>query len=202
MTDHYFSDTPGSPDVRQHKTVNLRGQEYAVQVASGTFSPGGLDRGTKVLLDTTPPPTPTGVAVDVGCGWGPLTLALATEAPRATVYAVDVNPRARDLTAANAQAAGCDNVTVIAPDDYPDTLAIDTLWSNPPIRIGKKALHELLTTWLHRLAPQGNAWLVVAKHLGAPSLLSWLNTAHDGAFTADRFGRDKGFHVIRVTKTP
>ena len=202
MTDHYFSDTPTSPDQRHTKTVSLRGRDYSVQVASGTFSPGGLDRGTKILLDLAPAPQPSGVAVDVGCGWGPITLALAAEAPDATVVGVDVNARARELTAINAQRAGFDNVSVMGPDEFPTDTPIDTLWSNPPIRIGKKALHELLTTWLNRLSPDGNAWLVVAKHLGAESLLSWLNTAHDGAFSANRFGRDKGFHVIHVTKTP
>ena len=202
MTDHYFSDTPASVDQRHTKTVSIRGRDYVVQVASGTFSPGGLDRGTKVLLDLAPAPSPSGVAVDVGCGWGPISLALAADAPDAEVFAVDVNPRARELTATNAHKAGANNVRVIDPDEFPDNTPIDTLWSNPPIRIGKKALHELLTTWLHRLSADGNAWLVVAKHLGAESLLSWLNTAHDGAFSATRFGRDKGFHVIHVTRTP
>jgi 16S rRNA G1207 methylase RsmC len=200
MTDHYFSDTPASVDQRQDKTLSLRRVTYTVQVASGTFSPGGVDRGTRVLLDTVPPPTPSEVVVDVGCGWGPITLALAAEASDAHVFAVDVNPRARELTAINAQRAGFTNVTVISPDEFPDNTTIDTLWSNPPIRIGKKALHELLTTWLHRLSPEGNAWLVVAKNLGAESLLTWLNTSHDGVFVAKRFGRDKGFHVIHVTK--
>ena len=200
MTDHYFSDTPASPDQRRTKDVTLRGRTFSVEVASGTFSPGGVDRGTRVLLETVPAPAASGVAVDVGCGWGPVTLALAISAPDATVFAIDVNPRARDLTAINAQTAGLDNVTVMAPEDFPADTAIDTLWSNPPIRIGKKALHELLTTWLHRLAPDGDAWLVVAKNLGAESLLTWLNTAHEGAFVAQRFGRDKGFHVIHVTK--
>jgi len=201
MTDHYFSDTPASPDSRRTTEVSLRGRDYVVQVASGTFSPGGLDRGTKVLLDTVPTPAPGGVAVDVGCGWGPLTLALGAEVATATVFAVDVNPRALDLTAVNAQSAGLSNVSVIAPEDFPGHLTVDTLWSNPPIRIGKKGLHELLTTWLHRLSPDGDAWLVVAKHLGAESLLTWLNTSHQGAFHASRYARDKGFHVIHVTKT-
>jgi len=202
MTDHYFSSSPASPDHRESKTVSLRGRDYVVQVASGTFSPGGLDRGTAVFLESVPVPSPSGVLVDVGCGWGPVTLALAAEAPHATVYAVDVNPRARDLTTINARAAGLSNVTVISPEDFPADQTIHTLWSNPPIRIGKNALHELLTTWLHRLSPDGDAWLVVAKNLGAQSLLTWLNTAHDGAFSATRFNRDKGFHVIQVTKTP
>jgi 16S rRNA (guanine1207-N2)-methyltransferase len=202
MSDHYFSPTPHSPDRRSNKTLTLRGTTFDVQVASGTFSPGGLDRGTRVLLETAPPASPVGTLVDLGCGWGPITLALATGSPDATVFAVDINERARELTALNAAHHGLTHVTVIGPEEYPDDTPIDTLWSNPPIRIGKKALHELLTTWLHRLAPHGEAWLVVAKNLGAQSLTRWLAENHEGAFIAERIGRDKGFHVIRVRRSP
>lgn len=201
MSDHYFSESPASPDRRAEKTLTLRGTPFDVQVASGTFSPGGLDRGTAVLLATVPDPPQSGVFVDVGCGWGPLTLALSSHSPDATVFAVDVNQRALELTTINAEKAGCRNVRAITPDQFPENTPIDLLWSNPPIRIGKKALHELLTTWLHRLADTGEAWLVVSKNLGAESLLRWLNAGHDGVFTAERMGRDKGFHVILVRKT-
>jgi len=199
MTEHYFSPHPTASDRRGEKTLTLQGIDYRVEVASGTFSAGGLDKGTAILLKSVPPPPTTGVMVDLGCGWGPITLALAAASPEATVFAVDVNQRALDLTAANATRAGLSNVTVITPEDFPDQ-PIDTLWSNPPIRIGKKALHELLTTWLHRLAPEGDAWLVVSKNLGAESLTAWLNSAHEGAFVAKRVTRDKGFHVLHVTR--
>jgi len=202
MSDHYFSPLPHSADRRTTKTLTLRGTTFVVQVASGTFSPGGLDRGTRVLLETAPEPPPTGTLVDLGCGWGPLTLALATSSPDATVYAVDINERARQVTALNASSHGLTHVSVIDPDDYPENTPIDTLWSNPPIRIGKTALHALLTTWLNRLAPDGEAWLVVAKNLGAESLTRWLKESHEGAFGAERVGRDKGFHVIRIRRSP
>lgn len=202
MADHYFSDTPDSPDRRTTKQVTIRRHTFSVEVASGTFSPGRLDKGTRVLLATAPAPSPTGVLVDVGCGWGPITLAMASESPDARVIAVDTNSRARLLTAKNASTAGLTNVTVVAPDSVADDTVVDTLWSNPPIRIGKQALHGLLGTWLHRLGPRGEAWLVVAKNLGAESLLAWLNTSHAGVFDAARVGRDKGFHVIRVTRVP
>ena len=201
MSDHYFSESPASSDRRTRKTLTLRGQSFEVEVASGTFSPGGLDRGTAVLLDTVSDPTPEGVLVDVGCGWGPITLALASTAPQARVFAVDVNRRALDLTRTNADRAHLTNVTTVTPEEFPEGTAIDTLWSNPPIRIGKRALHELLATWLNRLSDSGEAWLVVAKHLGAESLLRWLNTSHEGAFRAERVGRDKGYHVIRVVRS-
>ena len=200
MTDHYFSSDPQSPARLGVVEVNLRGHHYSVAVASGTFSPGGLDRGTAVLLAHAPTPPLTGVLVDVGCGWGPVTLALAKNAPDSTVLAVDTNPRARELTSRNAASAGAGNVQVMSPEEVPDSLVVDCVWSNPPIRIGKKALHELLAGWLYRLSPTGQAWLVVAKHLGAESLTRWLNTDLDGAFVATRYARDKGYHVIKVTR--
>jgi 16S rRNA G1207 methylase RsmC len=205
MTEHYFSPTPGVPQNRRRTDVTIRGVDYSVAVASGTFSPGGLDRGTTVLLAEVPdPPASIHTALDLGCGWGPITLALANalakSSPEATIWAVDINERARDLTADNASQAGHDNVSVIDPDGFPDGQTVDLIWSNPPIRIGKKALHELLTTWLNRLSDAGEAWLVVGKHLGAESLVTWLNNDLDGAFLATRHARDKGFHVIQVTR--
>src|SRR5690606_17199309 len=96
--------------------------------------------------------------------------ALAIRAPEATVWAVDVNARALELCAANAERLGLANVRCVRPDDVPVDLRLDALYSNPPIRIGKAALHELLASWLDRLRPGCEAHLVVQKHLGADSL--------------------------------
>ena len=200
MTEHYFSTDPRTPDRRRRVSVRLAGRELELDVASGTFSSSGLDRGTKVLLDNVAPPPHSGTLVDLGCGWGPIALTLGLSSPDAEVFAVDVNPRARELTATNAQAVGADNVTVCAPEDFPAGTAIDVLWSNPPIRIGKLALHALLTTWLGRLAPTGEAWLVVSKDLGADSLMAWLGSGEPGDYDAVRVETDKGFRVIRVRR--
>ena len=170
-------------------------------VPSGTFSAGGLDRGTRVLLNTAPTPPAEGVFVDVGCGWGPIALSLALHSPAASIWAVDVNERARQATRDNAETLGLENVQVCSPEDFPLDASIDLIWSNPPIRIGKTALHELLTTWLGRLSPEGEAWLVVAKQLGSDSLQQWLNDGGAGAFSAVRVDTDKGFRVLKVSRT-
>ena len=197
--EHYFSQQPESEARQRPLSFDLDGTPVSVTTTSGTFSPEGLDRGTAVLLGQVPAPEGT-TLVDLGCGWGPLALTMAHAQPESTVWATDVNARARSTCEANAQSLGLDNIRVISPEDYPDETPIDVLWSNPPIRIGKAALHELLTTWLDRLAPDGQAWLVVAKHLGAESLMKWLSTVDDSAFHAERVHRDKGFWVIRVTR--
>jgi 16S rRNA (guanine1207-N2)-methyltransferase len=196
--DHYFSAEPASPGELRPLRVRLRGREVSVRVAAGVFSGDRLDLGTRVLLDAVDDPPATGTLVDVGCGWGPLTIAMAQASPGARVLAVDVNARARDLTARNAAALGLGNVTVLEPaqalDELPD--GIDEIWSNPPIRIGKAALHELLTTWLTRLRPDGRAHLVVQRNLGADSLHRWL--AEELGTDVTRTASSKGFRVLTV----
>lgn len=194
--DHYFTAQPASAAERRTITVRLAGREVEVEVASGVFSPGRLDLGTQVLLRTAPEPPATGDLLDLGCGWGPVALTLALESPGATVWAVDVNERALDLVRRNARRLGLDNVRTARPADVPDDVTFTTLWSNPPIRVGKEVLHGMLAHWLPRLAPGGDAWLVVQRNLGADSLARWM-TAELGV-AVERAGSAKGFRVLRV----
>lgn len=199
-TDHYFSPDPSSPLRTTPRTLTLRGHVVTVESASGTFSPGGLDTGTEVLLKYAPVAPPRGDFLDIGCGWGPLTLALALEAPEARVFAVDVNERALQMTADNAENLELSNITVSRPDDVDAAQGFDLIWSNPPIRVGKSELHEILMTWLPRLRPDGEAYLVVAKKLGADSLLAWLNSGEIPGISAHRVETSKGYRVMRVSR--
>ena len=199
MSDHYFSASPQSNLREIDVELALGGLVHRFIAPSGIFSPGGVDRGTKVLLETVPSPTGRTV-VDLGCGWGPLALTMAFLNPEATVWAVDVNERAREAMKKNAERLGVGSIQTVSPDQFPIDQEIDTLWSNPPIRIGKQALRTLLETWLNRLTPSGEAWLVVAKQLGADSLQRWLNDGSAGAFQCERVATSKGFRVLRVTR--
>lgn len=201
MSDHYFTAEPASPDQRRDRTVSLRGEDVAVQTAGGVFSPDHLDTGTEVLLRQVPEPPVEGDLLDLGCGWGPITLALAAASPLATVWGVDVNERALDLTRRNAKSAGATRVRAVRPEDVPEDVRFAAIWSNPPIRVGKEALHAMLRQWLHRLLPGAEAHLVVAKNLGSDSLLRWLNDELGPDFAAERTATAKGFRVLRVTRT-
>jgi len=196
--DHYFSAKPASPDERVPARVRIRGRELEVVTASGVFSHGRLDLGTQVLLREVPDPPDGGNLLDLGCGWGPISLALAEAAPRATVWALDVNERALDLTQRNATSLGLAGVRAVRAEDVPEDVTFDAIWSNPPIRVGKAVLHDLLRTWLPRLAPHGEAYLVVQKNLGADSLARWLAEELGETFTVDRAASAKGFRVLRV----
>lgn len=199
--DHYFSASPASADERRTIDVTLAGQPRRVQTAPGVFSPGHIDLGTQVLLRevlAADAHLPVGRLLDLGCGWGPIALSAALASPDAVVTAVDVNERALDLLRINAASLGvADRIVATTPEGVDATARFDLIWSNPPIRVGKAALHELLLTWLPRLAPGGEAWLVVQRHLGADSLAAWLNQQ---GWVATRAASAKGFRVLRVAR--
>lgn len=164
----------------------------------GVFSYGRLDRGTSVLFDLVPAPPPGGAFLDIGCGWGAIALSLAALSPAAKVYAVDVNPRALELTLRNASRLGLTNLHVSHPDDVHPGISFDLIWSNPPIRVGKDVLHSILDRWLPRLTPGGSAYLVVQKNLGSDSLAGWLVAR---GYDVERVGSRKGFRVLRIART-
>lgn len=201
MSDHYFTAAPASADERREITVTLAGRRVRVETAAGVFSGERLDPGTAVLLEHVVPPPSTGVLVDVGCGWGPLALEMALRSPAAEVVAVDVNERALDLVRRNAARLGAGNLVALQPEAALTHLAgrgVDLLWSNPPIRIGKPALHALLEAWLGRLAPTGTAELVVARNLGADSLQHWLGSIP--GLECRRVAASRGFRVLEVRR--
>lgn len=181
--------------------LRLAGHDVEIETAGGVFSPGRIDLGTQVLLRSVPAPPPTGAVLDLGCGWGPIALSLGLLAPAAEVWAVDVNERALDLVRRNAARLG---LTIVAatPQDVPDDVRFAAIWSNPPIRIGKEALHALLESWLPRLLPGAAAHLVVQRNLGADSLRAWLAAQWPGELDVARLGSAKGFRVLTVTRRP
>lgn len=209
--DHYFTAHPASPAERRTISVQLNGEPREVETAGGIFSPGRLDLGTQVLLRTTGVP-PTGHLLDLGCGWGPVALTMALRNPAATVWAVDVNERALDLTRRNAARLGL-TVTACTPQEVPAEITFAQIWSNPPIRVGKEVLHSMLDSWLPRLALGASALLVVQRNLGADSLQGWMNSRYDGShpeitcpdgtvFTSstDKLASAKGFRVLEVQR--
>ncbi|HET9873740.1 MAG TPA: methyltransferase [Propionibacteriaceae bacterium] len=196
MADHYFSDSPSGPEHRRTIRARIWGAELELITANGVFAGGGLDLGTAVLLRESPIPQGSPRLLDLGCGYGPIAVAVALNCPGALVDAVDVNERALSLCAANAQALGVSSqVRALQPDQVPRDARYDEIWSNPPIRVGKDALHQLLLDWLPRLTPGGVARLVVGKNLGADSLQRWLV---EQGYDCVRVASAKGFRVLTV----
>ena len=212
MAEQYFTADPTCESKQVPCSFVYRGHGLNFMTDAGVFSKGELDTGTRLLLDALP--DVYGDVLDLGCGWGPIALTLAFESPEANVWAVDVNERALDLTHANAQANGHTNIHTAQVDEsstplpaenqpafcetVPSDLTFDVIWSNPPIRVGKEALHTLLRAWLPKLKVGGAAYLVVQKNLGSDSLIPWLDDALGEGFTASKYASSKGFRIIEV----
>jgi 16S rRNA (guanine1207-N2)-methyltransferase len=196
---HYFEARPAVAS--RPRTVRLRLGELDLELQAdrGVFGSRAIDLGTMVLLREAPPPPQSGDVLDLGCGYGPIAIAIARRAPEARVWAVDVNERALELTQANAQAAGTPNVSALAPEQVPDAARFDAIYSNPPVRVGKAPLHALLLHWLPRLKPGGGAYLVVQRNLGSDSLAKWLG---EEGFQVKRLKSKKGYRVLEVRPGP
>ncbi|MGZ4449128.1 MAG: class I SAM-dependent methyltransferase [Nocardioides sp.] len=197
MDDHYFSADPTVAFKRAPVAAYVWGRELSLVSGSGVFAQGRVDIGTAILFRETEPPA-AGRVLDLGCGYGVIGLAVAAVVPGAVVTAVDVNERAVLLANENAATLGVtDRYTAWTPSGVDPAATYDEIWSNPPIRIGKEALHELLLTWLPRLAPGGRAVMVVGKNLGADSLQRWLG---EQGFPTTRLASAKGFRVLETRR--
>ena len=194
---HYFNEDPEVPSARKRIDVSLPDGSFSIETDTGVFSHGRVDSGTKVLLMEAPVLPASGHVLDLGCGAGPIAMTMARRSPESSVWAVDVNERARQLTRDNASALSLTNVTVASPDEVPDDVAFDVIWSNPPIKVGKQELHDLLNRWLARLSPDGYAVLVVNKNLGSDSLAKWLTEL---GWTVKRISSRQGFRVLTVKR--
>lgn len=196
---HYFSAQPAAASSPQTVTVRLPDQAITLVTDRGVFSAAGLDPGTEMLLRQAPPPPASGTILDLGCGHGVIAVALARRAPGARIVAVDVNSRALELTRVNAAANGAGSVEVSAPAEVAPDLRFDAIYSNPPVRVGRGPLLELLASWLGRLQPEGHAYLVVQRHLGADSLAERLRQQ---GWQVGRLGSKRGYRLLSVRAGP
>ena len=194
---HYFSEEPTTASRPGSVNLVLPDLHLRLETDSGVFSPERVDVGTRVLLESVPPPPQEGDLLDLGCGSGPIALTMATRAPGATVWAIAVTRRSLELTERNAPAARLYKVRPVHIDDMQDDVKFRAIWSNPAIRIGKQALHDMLTRWLTRLTPDGVAHLVVQKHLGSDSLQRWLG---EQGWQASREAGRAAYRILKVTR--
>jgi 16S rRNA (guanine1207-N2)-methyltransferase len=192
---HYFDEDPTTDSAPRDVHLLLPDLQLSLATDRGVFGYDRVDGGTKLLLQKAPPPPPAGDLLDLGCGTGAIALTMARRSPGATVWAIDVNERARELCRTNAARNGVDNVRACAPDEVPDEVRFDTIWSNPAIRIGKPALHAMLLRWLGRLSADGDAVLVVHKHLGSDSLQAWLTAQ---GHPTERLTSSAGYRILHV----
>ena len=190
---HYFDQEPASTELKGSVQLSLPDFSATFVTANNVFSWKKLDSGTKFLLLNVPvPETPPRNALDLGCGYGPITAVMEHRFPDTQIWGIDVNRRAIELAKSNIQN---DETKICTPDEVPKGVMFDLIWSNPPIRIGKKNLKSLLTLWLGRLNISGAAYLVINKNLGADSVQKWLENE---SWVTSRLKSLRGYRLLEV----
>lgn len=195
MSNQYFEKNPSCKSNEREIRVNLGGKERLVVTDCGVFSASGLDKGTSLLLSSSQPLPPSSVILDLGSGWGAISLDLALRNPSCEIWSLEVNERAKKLCKKNAEKLGVKNMKVVEEGEC--TPDFDFIYSNPPVRIGKVAMHSLIASWMKRLKEGGKAYMVVNKHLGSDSLMAWMK---EEGWQARKIKSSKGYRVIEASK--
>lgn len=198
MSDHYYSSQPQVEHNRKKWEANLRGREYRFVSDAGVFSKQGVDYGSRVLIDALDIASSDQV-LDVGCGYGPIGLAVASLAKEGHVTMIDINSRAVELAKENALANGIFNITAVQSDLYAGIgdQKFDAIVTNPPIRAGKQTVHAIFEGAYDRLVDGGALWIVIQKKQGAPSAKQKLESLFS---VVDEVTKDKGYRIFKATK--
>lgn len=169
--DQYFSQSPDVDSNPQTWSYQLRGQTFAFTTDNGVFSKNEVDFGSRVLIETFRPPDLDGPILDLGCGYGPISISLAAAFPERTVIGVDVNKRALKLAEKNAKQNKIANVSFKESDILSNVTdrSFAAILTNPPIRAGKQVVHKMFEEAKKALLPNGELWVVIQKKQGAPS---------------------------------
>ncbi|MGR3766469.1 class I SAM-dependent methyltransferase [Rossellomorea sp. NS-SX7] len=199
MTNHYYSSKPEVESNPQMIQFELRGHSLRFKTDQGVFSKREVDFGSRTLIENFELPETEGAILDVGCGYGPIGLALAKDFKDRIIHMVDVNERALTLAGENAKANGVENVSIYQSDRYQNVKekSFAAILTNPPIRAGKETVHSILSESYDYLADKGELWVVIQKKQGAPSAMDKMEELFSNVEIA---ARKKGYYILRSVK--
>ncbi|WHY67231.1 class I SAM-dependent methyltransferase [Neobacillus sp. SuZ13] len=200
MSEHYYSRTQKVESDPKFWDYTLKNNPFRFKTDNGVFSKREVDFGSRLLIESFEMPNTDGLLLDVGCGYGPIGLSLAKYYHERMIHMVDVNERAIELAKENAELNRIQNVTIYESDRLlnvkENTFA--AILTNPPIRAGKKTVHDIFEQSFDHLVSQGELWVVIQKKQGAPSAIEKLNNLFNHVETIDK---SKGYFVIRAQKS-
>lgn len=198
--DHYYSSKPSSESNREIIKTKLVGKEFSFITDSGVFSKNRVDVGSEVLMEAAGKADfPDGNILDVGCGYGPIGLYLASAFPNRKIEMVDINERALDLAKENAKLNDISNVKIYKSSIFEqvEDTKYGAIISNPPIRAGKKVVHQILEESYDHLTTGGILQIVIQKKQGAPSAKKKMKEVFGNV---ERVALEKGYWVLESKK--
>ncbi|NHM33365.1 class I SAM-dependent methyltransferase [Neobacillus terrae] len=199
MTEHYYSRTQKAESDPKHWEYTLLNNRFRFKTDNGVFSKREVDFGSQLLIETFNLPEIEGKILDVGCGYGPIGLSIAKLHEQRSVHMVDVNERALELAKENAKINNVANVEIYESDRLSGVkeTKFAAILTNPPIRAGKKVVHDIFEQSHDHLMQGGELWVVIQKKQGAPSAIEKLKELFGDAEVA---AKEKGYFIIKAKK--
>lgn len=191
----YFDNNEFLKSEEIKRKVIIQNEKFEFITDNGVFSKKGLDFGTRSLLESLDIERINGKVLDFGCGYGPIGIYIS-RMTKTEVHMIDVNRRSLELARRNVNLNHV-NVKIYESNIYENVNEIfDFIISNPPIRVGKKILYEILFKAHDHLKEKGELWIVVNKDQGAKSLMKDL----EKTYKVELVNKNKGFYIIRCIK--
>lgn len=191
--EHYYSAAPTAASDPRAVEYRALGMSFKCTTDAGVFCRDGLDMGTRILLEALP--ELSGRILDLGCGWGPVGVALGKKYPEAEILMTDINERAVALAEKNCAANGVHNAHAHVSDGFESISGtFSAIVLNPPIRAGKAVIYGLFAAARAHLNQNGALYIVIRKQQGAESAQRYLQTIYSDV---ERIARDKGYWVLR-----
>jgi 16S rRNA (guanine1207-N2)-methyltransferase len=199
MSEHYYSRTQNVESDPQYWNYTLRDANFRFKTDNGVFSKKEVDFGSRLLIETFQMPGLQGDILDVGCGYGPIGLTIAKHWTDRTVYMVDVNLRALQLTKDNSELNGITNLVIQESDRLSAVKEkrFAVILTNPPIRAGKEVVHDIYEQSYHSLLPNGELWIVIQRKQGAPSTINKLSEMF---IDVEIVAKKKGYFIVKAKK--
>lgn len=199
MSQHYYSKNPQTKSNPREWTDVLLGEKFRFQTDTGVFSKSEVDFGSRLLIETFEEADVDGPILDVGCGYGPIGMAIAKKNPQKQVHMIDVNTRAIELAKKNVEKNDVSNVEIYESDGLSAVELTDfsAILTNPPIRAGKETIFRFYEEAAVKLVAGGSLWVVIQKKQGAPSTQVKLEELFGEVRVVDK---KKGYFIFEARK--
>lgn len=196
MPEFYYTANPTSEHEERSFRAVFAGRVLAFDTDAGVFSKQHIDPGSELLCKALPDDL-SGDVLDMGCGWGAMTVMTLARFPKVGITMADVNERALALAVSNVEKNRMQAKAILSDGFEKVEGMFDAVITNPPIRAGKAVIYKMFEDAKAQLREGGRLFLVIRKQQGAPSALKFLKELYAKAKVIER---DGGYWIIQCTK--